>query len=139
MPAVFEWVHGVTPEEIDGLGHVNNVAYVAWMQEAAVAHSEAQGWPICRYYALGCGWVVREHHIEYLRPARLGQTVVVETWVCDFRRISSVRRYRIRDRHTDQLLARAHTLWAFVDLKTFQPRRVPEDLIAAFPLASQNE
>ena len=48
-------------DEIDGQGHANNVAYVQWMQDAAVAHSAAQGWPGERYVELGCGWVVRSH------------------------------------------------------------------------------
>ncbi len=45
MPDVFEYSHVVDPQEIDELGHANNVAYVAWLQAAAVAHSAAQGWP----------------------------------------------------------------------------------------------
>ena len=39
MPAIYLYSHTVRPEEIDGLGHVNNVCYVSWMQDAAMAHS----------------------------------------------------------------------------------------------------
>ena len=28
-----------TPEVVDGNGHVNNVAYVQWMQDAAIRHA----------------------------------------------------------------------------------------------------
>ena len=31
----------VAPEHIDTQGHVNNVVYVRWMQDAATAHWEA--------------------------------------------------------------------------------------------------
>ncbi len=136
MPSVYEWFHCVRTEEIDGLGHANNVAYLAWMQAAAVAHSEAQGWPMHRYLELGCGWVVREHHVWYLRPATEGQAIVVQTWVADFRRISSTRKYRIVDAKNQTLLAQADTLWAFVDLKSFQPRRIPAELAACFPVVA---
>ena len=45
MPAIFEYEHTVTDQEIDGLGHVNNLDYMRWMLKAALAHSAAQGWP----------------------------------------------------------------------------------------------
>ena len=45
MPEIFEYLHTVRDDEADSLGHANNVAYVEWMQSAALAHSAAQGWP----------------------------------------------------------------------------------------------
>jgi len=44
MHRIYEYRHLVTAEEIDGLGHVNNVIYLKWLQDAAVAHSTANGW-----------------------------------------------------------------------------------------------
>ena len=69
MPAVFEYHHQVTADEIDRVGHVNNIEYLRWLQNAAIAHSAAQGWPARAYHELGQGWVVRSHYIEYLAPA----------------------------------------------------------------------
>ncbi|MEZ6045425.1 MAG: acyl-CoA thioesterase [Planctomycetaceae bacterium] len=69
MPPVYEHHLKVQPEEIDGQGHVNNVVYLRWMQDAAVAHSTHQGWSNARYWEAGYGWVVRTHHIEYLKEA----------------------------------------------------------------------
>ena len=66
----------VKPEDIDIVGHVNNVVYVQWMQDAAVAHSAALGWSFRRYQDLGAGWVAREHRIEYLQPAMPGDCVL---------------------------------------------------------------
>jgi acyl-CoA thioester hydrolase len=37
----FEIVLPVEPADLDQLGHVNNVTYVRWVQEAAVAHWQA--------------------------------------------------------------------------------------------------
>lgn len=134
MPAVFEFPLRVRPDEIDGQGHVNNVAYVEWMQAAAVAHSTAQGWPADRYRAAGVGWVVRSHAIEYHRPAFDGEAILVRTWVATMHRVTSLRRYRIL-RATDQiLLARAETLWAFVSYTTGRATRIPADVAGAFEL-----
>ena len=74
----------VPAEAIDVQGHVNNLAYVEWMQDVAIEHSAAAGWPMSRYLALGAVWVVRSHFIEYLRPAFSGEPLAVHTWVPRF-------------------------------------------------------
>lgn len=132
MAAVFYYRHQVQPEEIDPLGHANNVVYVQWLQDAAVAHSSACGWPPSRHLALGSGWVVRSHTIEYLAPAQLGDEIVVQTWVVDFRKATSRRKYRVFRVRDGQLLARAETLWAFIRYETGQPARIPAEIIASF-------
>ena len=137
MPAIFEHHHTVLPEEIDALGHANNLTYLAWMQTAALAHSAAQGWPAERYHALGLGWVVRSHQIEYLRPAFAGQELVIRTWVAGFRKVTSLRRYKIFRPLDDRVLATGATDWAFINYRTGQPTRVPAEILAAFEIVSE--
>jgi len=130
----FDYLHTVVDSEIDEQGHANNVVYVAWMQAAAVAHSDAQGWNAARYREVGHGWFVRRHTIEYLSPAVAGDPIVVETWVATMRRVSSLRRYRIRRTDDGTLLAKAETLWAFVDYESGRPKRVLPEVASAFEL-----
>jgi acyl-CoA thioester hydrolase len=132
MPSIFEHRHTVGADEIDQLGHASNVAYVEWMQAAALAHSAAQGWPADRYRALGLGWVVRAHTIEYLQPAMAGDAIVVQTWVATMRKATSNRRYRISRPSDGAVLATAETRWAFVDYATNQPARIPREIAEAF-------
>ncbi len=139
MPAVFEYRHQVTADEIDGVGHVNNIEYLRWMQHAAVAHSTAQGWPSKAYHELGQGWVVRSHSIEYLVPAYSGDEIVVRTWVADMKRVTSVRRYELLRIADGKQLAIASTNWAFVRFSTLQPCRVPTDVLNAFELVPDAE
>ena len=132
MPTIFFHSHVVQADEIDDLGHANNVVYISWLQAAAVAHSAAQGWPGPRYRELGQGWVVRSHAIEYLLPAFAGDRVVVETWVALMKKVTSLRRYRIVRGGDGALLATAETNWAFVDLVTGKPVRIPPGVGEAF-------
>jgi len=134
MPAIFEYHHLVTSDEIDRQGHVNNVAYVRWMQDAAVAHSRAQGWNSARYTEIGCSWVARRHTIEYLQPAFAGEEIVVQTWVADMKKITSLRKYRITRPADCAILAVAETNWAFVNVKTTMPKRIPAEVIGSFEL-----
>ena len=136
MPAVYEHYHTVAAAEIDELGHASNLVYLQWTQAAAIAHSAAQGWPAEAYQRLGSGFLVRSHHIEYLRPALSGDEIVVRTWVADFRRASSLRKYEVLHRGDGGLLAKAETLWAFVNLATGRPARIPPDLQAAFEIVA---
>jgi acyl-CoA thioester hydrolase len=127
----------VAPDAIDALGHANNREYLRWMEEAAMAHSAAQGWPMERYLALAAAWVVRSHYVQYLRPAFENEPIAVLTWVAGFERWTSRRRYLIqRDRRA---IARAETDWAFVDLATGRPREVPVALRDAFEVVSDDD
>ena len=132
MPAIYEHSHIVQESEIDELGHAGNVAYVAWMQEAAIAHSSAQGWSGDAYRTLGAGWVVRRHEIDYLQPAFAGDELRIRTWVSTMRKVTSQRRYEIRRRADDQVLAAAVTHWVFIDHAKRSPRRIPVDVASAF-------
>ena len=144
MPAILEWTHTVVEHDLDGLGHANNISYLKWMQSAALAHSAAQGWPVEAYAALGCGWVVRSHFIEYLSPALLGDTIVIRTWVADMGKVTSRRRFLIvrgRDesRSLDEtILAKAETNWAFVDYRTGSPKRIPPEISRVFEIVVED-
>jgi acyl-CoA thioester hydrolase len=134
MPAIFDYPLTVQPSDIDRLGHVNNLAYLAWMLDAAVAHSNAQGWTAERYEQLGAGWVVRSHQITYLQPAFVGEGIVVRTWVADMTAVSSRRRFKVIRASDQRTLARAVTQWAFVDYARMRLRRVPEEIIRAYEI-----
>lgn len=139
MPAIYLHSHTVRPDEIDRLGHANNLVYLRWMLDAAVAHSAAQGWDSAAYERLGSVFVVRSHTIEYLRPAFEGEEIAVRTWVASFRRASSVRRYEMIRASDERTLATAATEWAFVDLTTRLPTRIHPTVIEAFEIVPDKD
>ncbi|MEX0718677.1 MAG: acyl-CoA thioesterase [Planctomycetaceae bacterium] len=134
MPAIHHHRHVVRPDEIDDQGHASNVAFVQWMQDAAVAHSAAQGWPGERYRRERCAWVVRTHAIEYRGQAFAGDEIVVKTWVANFRKVTSLRKYRIERVADGALLALAETDWAFLGTERGLPQRIPAELAASFEM-----
>jgi acyl-CoA thioester hydrolase len=139
MPAVFEHPLTVPAEAIDGQGHVNNLEYVRWMQQAAVAHSDAQGWTSQRYRQIGAGWVVRSHRIEYLRPAFAGDHIMVYTWVADFRKVRSLRKYKMVRLDDGATLAVAETDFAFFGFQHRVARRVPPEVAASFEVVPPDQ
>jgi acyl-CoA thioester hydrolase len=132
VPQEYDYEFDVPADAIDANGHVNNVEYVRWMQEAATRHFEsAGGEPLLR--AAGASWVVRSHRVEYLRPAMPGDRVRVKTWVADFRRVQSLRKYEFSRADDGTVLARGETEWVFVDATTGRPKSIPENLRALLP------
>jgi acyl-CoA thioester hydrolase len=136
MAYVHEYELDVGAAVVDANGHANNVAFVQWMQDAAVRHADATGCTAATREA-GATWVVRTHHVEYRRPALPGERVRVRTWVANYRRAFSVRRYRFTraaggSDGDDILLASGETDWTFVDAVTGRPRSIPEAIKAMF-------
>ena len=129
------YIHQISipPTAIDANGHANNIEFVRWMQEAAVAHADAAGCTAATRDA-GATWVVRSHQIEYLRPAFANDRIQVKTWVADFRRAFSRRKYQFI-RESDQIiLARGETDWVFLDSATGRPRTVPPHIVSMFTI-----
>jgi acyl-CoA thioester hydrolase len=131
-PTPFAKTFSIPGEAIDELGHVSNLKYIAWMQEIAIEHSAARGWPVERYLEGGAVWVVRSHFITYLRPALEGETITLQTWVAEIKQRSSVRKYLVVRTNDQKVLVEAETNWVYVDRKSGRPLRIPEDLRAAF-------
>lgn len=129
----YQYSFEVEPASIDENGHVNNVEYVRWMQEAATAHATAMG-SIAALEDLDATWVVREHDIKYFKPAFLGDRIGVQTWVESFRKVRSVRRYRFLNLADNSVLAEGATNWIFVSTKTGKPMTVPPQVQELFTL-----
>ncbi len=137
---VFSKRFSVPPQAIDVQGHVNNLAYVGWMQEVAIEHSAAVGWPMRRYLELGAGWVVRSHFIVYLRHDFADERLGAHTWVPRFDQRSTPRRYLFVREADRAVLARAETIWVFVDLASGRRRPIPAELLEAFdPVHEEDE
>jgi acyl-CoA thioester hydrolase len=116
-------------EDIDELGHVNNAAWVRWIQDMATSH----------WYAVAPAdhveayiWVVIRHEIDYLRGLGPGESVTGRTWVGEAPRGARF------DRHVEfvgddgKSRVRARTTWAIIDKATGKPLRVPAEVAAPF-------
>jgi acyl-CoA thioester hydrolase len=116
-------------EDIDELGHVNNAAWVRWIQDMATSHWFAVA-PASHVEAYI--WVVIRHEIDYLRGLGPGESVTGRTWVADPPRGARF------DRHVEFIgddgkpRVRARTTWAIIDKTTGRPLRVPAEVAAPF-------
>ena len=137
-PAIHSEEFTVPESAIDGNGHVNNVVFVQWMQDVATRHF-ASGGCMEAMRAAGGTWVARSHRIEYLRPAFPGERIQILTWVADFSRVRSLRRYKFLRAADKALLVRGETDWVFVNAKSGKPCSIPEMIKQAFVTLSQDQ
>jgi len=131
--AIYRNTFTVPETAIDGNGHVNNVAYVQWMQDIAIAHFAATGGVDVMHDAGGT-WVARSHHIEYLSPSFAGDVIEATTWIANLRRVRSLRRYAFTRVSDGKRLARGETDWVFVNVESGRPSSIPEAIELAFTL-----
>ena len=129
----FELSIRIEPADIDELGHVNNVTYLRWVQDAAVAHwtSAAPAAEQARLF-----WIVLRHEIDYLQAARLEDRVVAVTWVGTASRLRFERHTEIRRVQDGCTLARARTVWCPIDAMSRKPTPVSAELRARFSIAA---
>lgn len=131
MSPIFQTDIVVSADVIDVNNHVNNVAYVKWMQDIAASHARKTGGTQAAREAKGT-WVARSHHVEYLQPAFEGDRLRLLTWVSNFRKIRSLRKYKFLRLNDDVTVAVGQTEWVFVDAHTGRPRSIPPAVMACF-------
>ena len=119
----------VPDADIDRQGHVNNVAFVRYIQEAAVAHWASVAPDEMR---AAFTWVVRRHEVEYLRPAFPNEELLLRTWVGEPSGATWERFTEVMRAGEDKPLVSARTVWVLLDAASGRPRRVDAAMVAHF-------
>ena len=132
MSDIFDLIIQVQPEHIDGLGHVNNVVYMQWMQEVTTAHIEAIGLGLKQYHALKHAMVAVEHQVQYRKAAFLDDKIILRTWLSDLNSLYSIRQYAFYRFEAQSLLFTGLTKWACIEIATGRPKRMSPTFLQAY-------
>jgi acyl-CoA thioester hydrolase len=125
----FERTITARDEDIDELGHVNNAAWVRWIQDIATAHWYAVAAP---EHDAAYIWVVTRHEIDYLRAVGPSETVTGRTWIQEPPKGARFDRYMEFVGADGKPRVRAKTTWAIIDRATGRPLRVPPEVAEPF-------
>jgi acyl-CoA thioester hydrolase len=115
----------IKPDDIDTMGHVNNVVYVRWVQEVAEAHWHSVASAPTRHQFL---WVVLRHEIDYKHPVFLNDQVTGTTWVGTHHG-ARFERFVTLSAESGKIFAEAKTTWCLLDSKNMKPLRIPEEIL----------
>ena len=118
----FSHTFRVEAGDIDAQGHVNNVAYVRWIQDVAVAHWLSAASEETREKFT---WMLTRHEIDYKKQTFENEEVTVTTWVGEPSRVQWERFTEIR-RGVDLLVA-ARSVWCLIERERQRPARIGEE------------
>ncbi len=126
---VFEYTIQVSADQIDELQHVNNVAYVQLMQDAANKH-----WHHKVAHAIDhkVFWVVKRHEIDYHSPALLHDQLLIRTWTGDYSAVTWNRHYEIIRIADQKKIISAKSIWVLLDRSTGKPKRIDQEILDVF-------
>ncbi len=131
--ASYERTIEVDDTHLDDQSHVNNLVYVQWVLDTAIAHWTSLTTPEVRAEV---GWVLLRHEIDYRSPAVLGDRVVVRTEVGHLKGLTFERLTTVRHAGDGRTFVSSRSLWCPVDPRTARPRRVSPELRALFSVSA---
>jgi acyl-CoA thioester hydrolase len=109
---------------MDAYRHINNSAYLAYLEQARVAMF------FDRYESFSGGTVIARHEIDYLAPVVYHpQPLRLELWVDSVRGAAFTVHYEVFD--GERLAARARSILVPFDFDLDRPRRLTDDERAA--------
>ena len=123
----------VVAEEIDEYEHVNNAAYIRWLDRCAWAHSASVGLTVSDCRRIDRGMAVRRSVIEYLAPAFLGDSVIVATWIASSDgKLRVTRKFQVVSEGSGKTLVRATIEYVCLALSTGRPVRMPVEFVEKY-------
>jgi acyl-CoA thioester hydrolase len=135
VPSVYTARVTTRHDEFDCFGRLQPAVYLRYLSRVAVEASTAAGYDGAWYAAAGTAWLVRRSTLTLARPATVGEELEIRTWVEDFRRVRSHRRYEVHGAG-GRLRLEARTDWVYVDAASGRPRRIPEEMEGRFGVSA---
>ena len=139
MPLLPSRPHLVVPLEVyyfdtDAGGVVHNIAYLRMVEIARSHLAAALGWSLEEMNRTGLVPVVARTEIDYLKPARLGDSLLVSAELVRMEKVRFLIRFEIvRASQPDFVFVRCIQTMVPVQLPGGRPQRVPEAWRATYP------
>lgn len=139
--------------ECDPMGHLNNANYLTYLEQVAFdAISAAEYDRFALVEKFGALFVVRKHEVTYHQPALENEWLLIRSWGNNIRAARAWREYSVSKFHGNpmtfvqgavpirdipeidrkDLVVSAETEFAFMNVESGRPVRVPEEFISHF-------
>ena len=111
--------------ESDSLGHINNVSYLIYLEQARVDFMldneiipSIENWP----------FVLASIHCDYIKQVYVNQTLSISSFVVEIGQSSFKLANEIRDRQTDELLAFGEAVIVHFDFTKQKSSPIPDEM-----------
>lgn len=119
--------------EVDEEKRLTLPKIVDYFQDCSTFQSEDLQVGLEELYARRRAWILAYWKIEVIRYPLLGEEILTETWPNSFQGFFGGRNFRMTDADGG-LLARADSLWIYLDIDTGHPARVDAKVRGAYTL-----
>ncbi len=117
---------------IDFVGHVNNIIYIQWLENARVKLFDSMGLSISDLFQkYGILPIITETFICYRRPLFLNNKAIIECWVSQLNNASAILQFRFYN-EKQELCTTGQQKGSFIDSKTLRPIRLNDTMRSNF-------
>lgn len=124
---VYEFDSRVRYSETDREKNLTLVSLVDYFQDCSTFQSELLGRGLDYMDKLQRAWMILSWQIEILRLPVLCEKIRIQTWAYDFKGFYGMRNFAMLDEHGNYL-AKANSVWVFMDTVTGHPDRIPPEV-----------
>lgn len=117
----------VKKEHLDEQNHVNNVVYVQWIQDVAVAHWRKVASQESQENFV---WFLLRHEIDFKQQSFEGEEITATTWVGKATKVTCERFTEIKRGGT--VLVKAKSNWCMLEADTKKPAKISEEIREQF-------
>lgn len=114
--------------ELDAFGHANHAVFLNYLEFARFEALANVGFPFAEIFRRGWGIYVVRVEVDYLKEARLGEGLLIDTWADSYKRSSMVLVQRVTreaDPSVEVARGRITAVWVGTDRR---PLRVPTEI-----------
>jgi len=104
---------------------VQPAAMMSYLEESAAGHCHSIGQDLFTLLEKGQGWVLTGGSMRIVRYPEYGETIVIETWISEWKGFTGIREYRISTLKGD-VLGEAGGRWVYWDVNYRKPLPIPE-------------
>lgn len=104
---------------------------INYFQDCSTFHSQDIGLGIHRLEQEGKAWLLSSWQIDVERYPDLFEEIEICTWPYDFKGFYGMRNFCLKDQ-SGKMLARANSLWIYMDRSSGRPVRIPEEEARAY-------
>ena len=118
----YEFDGRVRYSEIDHRGTMTLPALINYFQDCSTFHSEAVGLGMERLKHDRKAWVLSYWQVIVDRYPKLGEKITTGTFATEFKGLYGNRNFYMKD-ESGEMIARANSIWVFMDLEKGRPAR----------------
>ena len=123
----------VRPDDIDMNQHVHASKYFDYVLAARYDQmARCYKMSMEEFVAMGLGWYVRTSHIEYKRALKLGEWIVVTTWIDEISEQTVRVQFEITKRANNKISADGYCVYTLVSLQTGRAHTIPTEITAKY-------